>query len=147
MANPGKEHWKVVQLIFIYLHRSVDVYLQFGRNRNRVIGYVDSDFEGAHDKRRSHIDYVFSVGSSAISWKATLQSTVALSAIFLMKDQIFHERTKHIDVRYHFVHEIIARCDIVVRKFSNHDNLANMITKTLPSAKFEHCLDFVGVSY
>ncbi|PHT25598.1 hypothetical protein CQW23_34777 [Capsicum baccatum] len=69
------------------------------------------------------------------------------SAIFLMKDQIFHERTKHIDVRYHFVHEIIARDDIVVRKFSTHDNLADMITKTLPSAKFEHCLDFVGVSY
>ncbi|PHT27944.1 hypothetical protein CQW23_32452 [Capsicum baccatum] len=79
MANPGKEHWKTVQWIFRYLHRSADVYLHFGRNRDGVIGYADSDFEGAHDKRRSYIDYVFSIGGCAISWKATLQSTVALS--------------------------------------------------------------------
>ena len=36
------------------------------------------------------------------------------SAIFLTKDQMFHERTKHINVRYHFVCEIIALGDIVV---------------------------------
>ncbi|KAF3666695.1 hypothetical protein FXO37_10398 [Capsicum annuum] len=59
---------------------------------------------------------------------------------------MFHERTKHIDVRYYFVREIIARGDIVVSKISTHDNPANMMTKTLPSAKFEYCLDLIGVS-
>ncbi|KAF3635042.1 putative cytochrome 83B1-like [Capsicum annuum] len=54
---------------------------------------------------------------------------------------MFHERTKHIDVRYHFAHEIIGRGDIVVSKISTQDNLAHVMTKTLPSAKFEHCLD------
>ncbi|PHT38252.1 hypothetical protein CQW23_21825 [Capsicum baccatum] len=68
------------------------------------------------------------------------------SAIFLTKDQMFHERTKHIDVRYHFVCEIIARGDIVVSKISTHDNHVDMMTKTLPSAKFEHYLDLVSVS-
>ncbi|KAF3680915.1 putative heat shock factor-binding protein 1 [Capsicum annuum] len=63
------------------------------------------------------------------------------SAIFLTKDQMFHERTKHIDIRYYFVHEIIGRGDIVVRKISTHDNPTDMMTKTLPNAKFEHCLD------
>ena len=38
------------------------------------------------------------------------------SAIFLTKDQMFHERTKHIDVKYHFVSEIITHGDIVVSK-------------------------------
>ena len=51
---------------------------------------------------------------------------------------MFHERTKHIDVRYHFVHDIIAHGDIVVAKVSTHDNLANMMTKILSVAKFEH---------
>ena len=45
-----------------------------------------------------------------------------------MKDHMFHERTKHINVHYHFVHEVIARGDIVVNKVSTHDNLANMMT-------------------
>ncbi|PHT55803.1 hypothetical protein CQW23_04289 [Capsicum baccatum] len=48
--NPDKEHWKALSWIFRYLHGSADVCLHFGRNRDRVI-----------------------------SWKATLQTTVALS--------------------------------------------------------------------
>jgi hypothetical protein len=31
------------------------------------------------------------------------------SAIYLTKDQIFHERTKHIDIKYHYVHDVVAR--------------------------------------
>ncbi|KAF3637573.1 40S ribosomal protein S15 [Capsicum annuum] len=45
---------------------------------------------------------------------STLQSLFhCQNAIFLTKDQIFHERTKHIDVRYHFVSGIIVRGDIL----------------------------------
>ncbi|PHT75080.1 hypothetical protein T459_18602 [Capsicum annuum] len=98
------------------------------------------------------------VTGCAISWKATLHTTVALLTveaeymaiteiiIFLTKDQMFYERTKHIDVRYHFLHEIIARSDIVVRNISTNDNPTDMMTNTLPSVKFEHCLDLVSVS-
>ena len=38
------------------------------------------------------------------------------SGIFLTKNKMFHERTKLIDVRYHFVCEIIACGDIVMSK-------------------------------
>ncbi|PHT55204.1 Retrovirus-related Pol polyprotein from transposon TNT 1-94 [Capsicum baccatum] len=51
----------------------------FGRNRDGVVGYIDSDFAGDHDKRRSLPGYVFTIGGCAISWKATLQTTFALS--------------------------------------------------------------------
>ena len=57
---------------------------------------------------------------------------------------MFHERTKHIDVRYHFVHEVIACGDIVVTKLSTRDNPADMMTMTLLITKFEYCLDLVG---
>lgn len=67
-------------------------------------------------------------------------------AILLTTDQMFHERTKNIDVRYHFVSDIIARCDIVVSKANTHDNPVDMMTKSLPVAKFDHCLNLVGVS-
>ncbi|KAG8499322.1 hypothetical protein CXB51_005880 [Gossypium anomalum] len=67
------------------------------------------------------------------------------SAIFFTKDQMFHERTKHIDVRYHFVRDIIACGDIIVSKISTHENPADMMTKSLPITKFEHYLNLVGV--
>ena len=44
-----------------------------------IVGYVDSDYAGDLDKRRSLTGYVFTLCGSVISWKATLQSTVALS--------------------------------------------------------------------
>uniref|UniRef100_A0A3Q7GSI5 Reverse transcriptase Ty1/copia-type domain-containing protein n=1 Tax=Solanum lycopersicum TaxID=4081 RepID=A0A3Q7GSI5_SOLLC len=44
-----------------------------------VTGYSDSDYAGDVDTRRSMAGYVFTLGGSVISWKATLQPTVTLS--------------------------------------------------------------------
>nr|CAD41912.2 OSJNBa0033G05.13 [Oryza sativa Japonica Group] len=187
MANPGKEHWKDVQWIFRYLHGTSSACLQFGRSRDGLVGYVDSDFAGDLDRRRSLTGYVFTIGGCAVSWKASLQATVALStteaeymaiseackeaiwlrglytelcgvtscinifcdsqsAICLTKDQMFHERTKHIDVRYHFIRGVIAEGDVKVCKISTHDNPADMMTKPVPATKFELCSSLVGVT-
>ena len=68
------------------------------------------------------------------------------SAIFLTKDKMFHERTKHINVRYHFVCEIIACGDIVVCKVEIQDNHPDMI-ESLLIASFVHCSNLVGLGY
>ena len=59
-----------------------------------------------------------------------------------MKHQMYHERTKHIDVRYHFIREIEV---IKVKKIDTADNPADMMIKPVPSHKFEYCLDLLGV--
>ena len=58
---------------------------------------------------------------------------------------MFHEMTKHINVRYHFVTQIIDSGDIVVSKAGTQDNPADMMTKSLPTTKFVHCLNLVGL--
>ena len=97
--------------------------------------------------------YLFTLGGSVVSWKATLQYTVTLSsteaeymalttttwlkvlvsdhglhhdqtivycdrlsAICLAKNQVHHERTKHIDVRYRFL-----RSDVTLRPFIGNE--------------------------
>ena len=50
---------------------------------------------------------------------------------------MFHERTKHIDVRYHFIRGAVAKGDVKVCKISTHDNPTDMLTKHVPVAKFE----------
>ena len=72
MEKPSKEHWKAVQWIMRHLCGSISVCLQFGRNRYGVVQYVNSDYVGDLDKRRSLTGYVFTIGGCAISWKATL---------------------------------------------------------------------------
>ena len=72
MEKTSKEHWKAIQRIMRYLHGSSSVCLQFGRTRDGVAGYVDSDYARDLDKRRSLTGYMFTIGVCAISWKATL---------------------------------------------------------------------------
>lgn len=69
------------------------------------------------------------------------------SAIYLTKDQMFHERTKHIDVKYHYVRDIVEQGKLKVCKISTHDNPADMLTKPVPVAKFELCSDLVGITH
>jgi hypothetical protein len=44
-----------------------------------LVGYVDSDYAGDLESRRSLIGYVFTISGCAVSWKARLQATIALS--------------------------------------------------------------------
>jgi uncharacterized protein with PIN domain len=68
------------------------------------------------------------------------------SAIYLTKDQMFYKRIKHIDVKYHYVREVIAEGRLKVPKISTHDNAADMMTKFVPVAKFELCSSLVGIT-
>ena len=67
------------------------------------------------------------------------------SAIHLTKNDAYHSRTKHISVKYHYVRDTVAAGDIVVKKVHTSENPADMLTKSLPVAKFELCLNLVGV--
>ena len=62
-----------------------------------------------------------------------------------VKDQMFHERTKHIDIKHHYVRDVVAEGKLKLCKISTHDNPADMLTKPVSVAKFEICSSFVGL--
>jgi len=62
-----------------------------------------------------------------------------MSAIYLMKNQVYHTRTKHIDIIFHFVREILEECDLVLEKIHTKNNPADMLTKMVLGAKFNQC--------
>jgi histone deacetylase 1/2 len=59
-----------------------------------------------------------------------------LSATYLAVNPVFHARTKHIEVDYHFVRERVARKALDVRFVSTHDQLADILTKPLAVQSF-----------
>ncbi|KAM7486008.1 hypothetical protein LguiA_002017 [Lonicera macranthoides] len=67
------------------------------------------------------------------------------SAIHLAKNQVHHGRTKHIDVRFHFIREIIENGEVILKKIDTKDNPADMMTKVVPTTKFEHCSTLVNI--
>ncbi|KAM1046530.1 hypothetical protein PS2_025781 [Malus domestica] len=66
-------------------------------------------------------------------------------AIYLAKYQIHHARTKHIDVRYHFVREVVGEREIILQKIPTKDNPADMLTKVVGVAKFVHYLNLAHI--
>ncbi|GJY59129.1 retrovirus-related pol polyprotein from transposon TNT 1-94 [Tanacetum coccineum] len=67
------------------------------------------------------------------------------SAIHLSRNAMFHERTKHINVRYHFIREIVESKEIGVAKIGTKDNAADAFTKVVPGPKFKYCMKILGV--
>ncbi|GKA83296.1 hypothetical protein Tco_0804891 [Tanacetum coccineum] len=49
---------------------------------------------------------------------------------------MFHERMKHINVRYHFIREIVESKEIEVAKIGKKDNAVDAFTKVAPGPKF-----------
>ncbi|MCO5550336.1 hypothetical protein L7F22_003820 [Adiantum nelumboides] len=54
------------------------------------------------------------------------------SAIQLAKNPVFHLKTKHIDVKYHFIREVLEDQQIRLMKIHTKDNPADLLTKGLP---------------
>jgi hypothetical protein len=58
-------------------------------------------------------------------------------AIEISKNARFHNRTKHIDVRFHFIREKVVSKEVKVIYCSTEDMLADIMTKGLTKKKFQ----------
>lgn len=67
------------------------------------------------------------------------------SAIHLSKNSSFHSRTKHIDVRYHWIREALDKKLLQLEKVHTDENGADMLTKSLPRDKLEICRQESGL--
>ena len=68
------------------------------------------------------------------------------SAIALTKDHQYHARTKHIDIRFHFIRWIIADGKVKLLYCPTEDMIADALTKALPNAKVKHFAKALGLS-
>ena len=67
------------------------------------------------------------------------------SAIALMKNPVFHGRSKHIDLKYHFIRECIERGQIVVRRVGTEEQKADVLTKSMAAVKLSVMTHLIGV--
>lgn len=67
------------------------------------------------------------------------------SAIDLAKNPVFHGRSKHIDVRYHFIRECVNRGEIVISYIRSEKQCADILTKAMSTAKFEEMRNLLGI--
>ncbi|KAI3798378.1 hypothetical protein L1987_33653 [Smallanthus sonchifolius] len=68
-----------------------------------------------------------------------------ISAITLMKNPVFHGRSKHIDTRYHFIRECVENDHISVEHIGGELQRADILTKDLARIKFITMRQMLGV--
>nr|GEW33900.1 zinc finger, CCHC-type [Tanacetum cinerariifolium] len=68
-----------------------------------------------------------------------------IQAIALVKNPVFHGRSKHIDICYHFIRECVENGHINVEHISGKLQRADILTKALPRLKFVTMRQMLGV--
>ncbi|XP_042465799.1 uncharacterized mitochondrial protein AtMg00810-like [Zingiber officinale] len=131
MEAPTTSHLKIAKRILRYIKGTInyDILYVFSDDF-MLVGYCDSDWAGDIDGRKSTTGFLFFMGNSTFTWNSKKQPIVILSiceaeyiaatscvchedptkiyvdnkfAIALANNPMFHEKSKHINTRYHFI--------------------------------------------
>ncbi|KAD4179586.1 hypothetical protein E3N88_28177 [Mikania micrantha] len=68
-----------------------------------------------------------------------------MGAIQLSKHQMFHERSKHINVKLHFIRDVLQSKVVKVEYVDTKSNVADMLTKRVSGLKFDFCLNALNI--
>lgn len=188
MDKPCEGHFIAAKRILRYVKGTLSFGLMYKQQVPFVLsGFVDADWVGDVNDRRSTSGYCFNAGLVVVLWCSKKQVIVALlsceaeyvaatmatqeciwlkrliqelssafnysvsihcdnkSAIKLVRNSVFHARTKHIETHYHFVQEKVLTQDIKLLKIRTEDQVVDIFTKALVKAKFEEFREALGV--
>jgi hypothetical protein len=178
LTNPTDAHMRLALRTVSYLKYEQSYALTIGGGDDLTLrGFVDADWAGCLETRRSTTGFVFVLNGSAVVWSAKRQPTVACStveaeyvavseasreamwlrnllqelgfkqsrstllncdnkgAIRLALNPGTHQRTKHIDIKHHFIRELVENGTVELQYVESGRQLADVLTKGLPKAR------------
>ncbi|GKA91026.1 hypothetical protein Tco_0812896 [Tanacetum coccineum] len=119
--------------------------------------YADANPAGCQDTRRK-VEYIAISGCCAqILWMRSQLSDYGFSfnkiplycdnrsTISLCCNNVQHSRSKHIDIRYHFIREQVENGVVELYFVTTDYQLADIFTKALPREQFEFLLPRLGM--
>jgi hypothetical protein len=67
------------------------------------------------------------------------------SCMKLTENLVFHDTSKHIDIKYHYIQNMVQRGAVELQYISTDEQIANILTKPLSRVKYEYFRDKLGV--
>nr|GEX59229.1 retrovirus-related Pol polyprotein from transposon TNT 1-94 [Tanacetum cinerariifolium] len=158
-AQPTEKHLTAVKRILRYLKDIIHMGLWYPKETGfELTTFSDSDHAGCLDLRKSTSGGIqFLGGDKLVSWSLKKQDYYGFhfdkipmycdskAAIAISCNPVQHSRTKHIDVRYHFIKEKVEK-DIVELFFVRTEyQLADLFSKALPEERFKYLVRRLGM--
>jgi len=176
--EPNLEDWENVLKIFRYLKytKNYGIKIQKGINLKT---FVDADFAGDQNTRKSTSGFLMLMGNTPTSWFSKLQHCVSTSTaeaeyyslsecakhalwykhflnelnidigsvtifvdnkatIYNSINQSINPKSKHIDIRYHHIRDLVSKKLIQLKYIKSKDNLADGFTKYLNNTSMKN---------
>uniref|UniRef100_A0A803QIH1 Reverse transcriptase Ty1/copia-type domain-containing protein n=1 Tax=Cannabis sativa TaxID=3483 RepID=A0A803QIH1_CANSA len=152
LQAPTQNHWLACKRILRYIVGSIGEGIQFTKATNPIIeSFYDSDWASSIDDRKS---------TSEVTWLQSLFTEIGIehnrTAIIwcdnsrarqLASNPMFHSRTKHIEIDVHFVREKVMNKSVEVRYIPSKEQIADILTKSLPITAFHYLKDKLTVCH
>ncbi|GJV25464.1 retrovirus-related pol polyprotein from transposon TNT 1-94 [Tanacetum coccineum] len=159
-AKPTEKHLKEVKRIFRYLWGTVNMGLWYTKDSSfELTGLSDADYARCKDTFKSTFGGAQFLGEKLVSchlnddtvnglWLSLNKILIycdSKSGIAISCNPVQHSRTKHIDVRYHFIKEHVEKGTIELYFVKTDYQLADLFTKALLVDRFNYLVRRLGM--
>eukprot|EP00253_Pinus_taeda_P024341 PITA_24341 len=143
LVEPHHIHWIAAKNLLRYLWGTITYGLRYIVGTVRLHGYFDVDWAG------SVVDHVWLRKLFSELFGHVLDTIVIYcgnqSGIRLFENLVFHDRSKYIDIRCHFIQDIVQRGAIKLRHIGTDDQVADILKKPTGKVKFLTFRERLGV--
>ncbi|GJT00224.1 putative ribonuclease H-like domain-containing protein [Tanacetum coccineum] len=153
-VQPKVSHLNAVKRIFRYLKGQPKLGLWYPKDSPLILeAFSDSDYAGASLDRKSTTGGCQFLGSRLISWQCKKQTMVANStteAEYIAashccgQNPVYHSKTKHIEIRHHFIRDSYEKRLIEMVKIHTDHNVADLLTKAFDVSRFNFLVASIG---
>ena len=67
------------------------------------------------------------------------------SCVKLSENPVFHDRSKHIEIKYHYIRDMVQRKEVHVQYLPTHEQIVDIFTKPLAKTEFKYFCERLGL--
>ncbi|KAJ9544186.1 LOW QUALITY PROTEIN: hypothetical protein OSB04_023893 [Centaurea solstitialis] len=171
-SDPKESHMLAVKTILRYLKKTPSLGLWYPLHSDfDLLAYTDSDYGGCQVDRKITSGSCHFLGGKLVSWSSKKQNCVSTSiaeaeylrdygytfnkipilcdnksAIAISENPVQHSKTKHIDIRYHFLKHQVEEGNVEMYFVNTEFQFADLFTKALDEKRFTFLIEKIGMT-